>query len=262
MKKYTNQQAILAQQKRINRYLAAVVVILGIWVSLLFYQKRQKIQSQINHIEQITQVQIHRENQPLDIHLKKISQQQWQIESPYQANASTAVVQAFLQRLTRDCIAVPTQALPRQPQTIATVTTNRGIYTIGELNTASDRVYVSHQQNLALCDKLVAAIALAPAIHFIDKNLYSGKLTALFGDYGSITQMQPIDLSVLDISYVSRSAYAENPTSQLTLQSSDGMTTYSVSRSQDGQYLLLFSAEKELMYAIAYQASIAAILGF
>lgn len=261
MKQFSNQQTILAQQKRTNHYLAAIMIILGGWVGFLFYQKQQQIQSHIKHIEQITQLQIHRENQPLDIHLKKISQQ-WQIEAPYQANASNAVIQAFLQRLTHGCIAVPTQALPRQPQTIATVSTNRGMYTIGELNTASDRVYVGYQQKLALCDKLIAAIALAPAIHFIDKNLYSGKLIALSGDYGSIKKMQDIDLSVLDISHVSRSAYSEHSTSQLTLQSSNGSNTYSVSRSQDGQYLLLFSAEKQLMYAIAYQAPIAAILGF
>lgn len=263
MKKHLNQQALLRQQSRENYGLAAVVAGLAIWVAILFYNDYRQAYQPIKQLKQITQLTIQRaatekKSQP-DIHLKKTGKQQWQVSSPYQATASTAVVNALLQRLTQSCEPVPTQDLPRQPSTLARVITNQGTYTIGELNTAADRVYVGYQQHLALCDKLVASIALAPAIHFIDKQLYSGKLTALRGQYGSVAKLNHLDLSVLDIRRVNPAI--GDDWQKITLISTQGEQTYAINRSLDGKHFLLLSAEKQLLYVIAYQPSIAAILG-
>lgn len=259
--KRPNQATFIQQRRRVNYWLAAAVMLLLLWVGKLLYEDHQKRHHRIHAVEKISTIHIQRNNQETDIKIKKIDNAQWHIEFPFQAKASTVVIQAFLQRLINRCESVPTQELSRQPQSIATVLVNNETYIIGELNTASDRVYVSHQEDLTLCDKLVASIALAPAIHFIDKNLYSGELISLSGAYGTIKSLNSLDLSVLDINHANDLPNAANHWKELTLAATEGQESYAISKSQDGKYFLLFSVKKQLLYVISYQEKIATIVG-
>ncbi len=260
-----NQQQIVKKRAVINAALSAVFFALLAWVSVLFYQEIDKKNAYRNEIQAVIAVRIERQNNTVE--LQKIGDA-WKITSPYREKASTTVVDAFLQRLNLDCQPIDTAQLSRDLEFYATVRTNRAQYAIGELNAATDRVYVKKtelsdgREQVSLCDKLVASIALAPAINFIDKQLYRGKLKALRGSFGSISNFSGIDLSVLELAPANAEQAREASISDLTFVSDEGETRYLVlPPTADGKHLMLFEPKKAVIYVIANNPKINAILG-
>lgn len=260
-----NQQHITRQRRTINVGLSVVVIALLTWVSLLFYGELRDAHRHVNQLEAVTALRIVRPNNTL---VMNKHQAIWQVAEPYQEKASTTVIEAFLQRLNVGCQAVDEAQLSRDVEFYATVHTNVASYEIGELNSASDRVYVKKQalsdgpSSLALCDKLVASIALAPAINFIDKQLFQGELSELRGSFGSITDFSGIDLSVLEVAPADSEQAQQASVSDLVFVSSHGQVRYRVLAPSDGgNHVLLFSPTKSIIYVIAAHPKINAILG-
>ncbi|MBS9778469.1 MAG: hypothetical protein KGV50_06870 [Gammaproteobacteria bacterium] len=265
MKKFPNQQDTIRERTKINVALFVVFCILLTWVVVLFYDEINRKNASINQITSVTEVRIQRAS---DIIVLSKENEQWSVSEPYQEKASSTVVEAFLQRLNVDCMPVDEGQLTRDLEYYATVTTNSSKYLVGELNTATDRVYVKKTSlsggdaKLALCDKLAASIALAPAVNFVDKALYQGELTELRGDFGSITDFSGLDFSVLELAPANVEQARDARVSELTFMSNKGEFTYIVlPPTKDGKNLLLFDIRKSLIYVIAAHPKINAIIG-
>lgn len=263
--KRPNQVTLIKKQHRYNVGLAILLVLLAVWIIYLFYQEVSHKKQQQLTISTEKSLHIQRGGDSL------IFQQQdehWLMTSPYQTTASTLVIEAFFQRLHSSCRRVDETALPRQLDFYATAKTTTAQYQIGEINTAADGVYVKtlstdgQFKQLALCDKLLASMALAPAINFIDKQLYLGELSAIRGSFGSLDDFSGIDLSVLEVALADAKQAASAGISDLTFISNVGERHYRVLLAENNnKHLLLFEPKKSLIYVIAAHPKINAILG-
>lgn len=251
-----NQQHIIQKRRRINQLLSGILLGLLTWTAVLVWAEWQRLQQQQQRSENATHIVIQRHNDTVEL-LKK--QQQWQITAPYQDQASNAVVQALLTQLNSGCRTL-SEPPSRQPQYFASLTVDDKPYQVGELNTASDQVYVSTGKQLQLCDKLLASIVLAPAINFINKQLYKGELTAIRGDFGELSDFSGIDLSVLEVAPADSRALPQDSLSTLRFIA-DKQSDYQAFLHQNGQHLLLFEPKKSVIYVIAANPKLNAILG-
>lgn len=267
--KRLNQIDMMRKYRRINVGLALVFIGLLIWVGALFFQEIRHKQQQINAIQSENFLQIERQKNTL---VFRQENGQWQMSEPFKSLASATVVDAFLQRLHSGCRQVDEKSLSRQLRFYATARTADADYQIGEVNAATDSVYVKtlsangQAQQLALCDKLLASMALAPAINFIDKQLYQGKLQEIRGSFGSLSDFSGIDLSVLQVAAADAKQAKIAGISDLIFISRTGNNmgekTYRVlPPDEKGQHILLFEPQKSLIYVIAANAKINAILG-
>ncbi len=267
--KRLNQVDILRRYRRQNIVLTLILLALLTWVAWLFYQEIEQKQRRIEAIVAEKTLRIEREKDTLIFQQKN---GRWRMTAPFSSLASTTVIEAFLQRLHGNCQTVDTQALSRELQFYALVKTAHNNYQIGEVNPVTDSVYVKtlspqgEFRQLALCDKLLVSMALAPAINFIDKQLYHGELTEIRGSFGAIRDFAGIDLSVLEVAAANSQQAESAGVSDLTfISTADGeqlKKTYRVLPTDNqGRHLLLFEPQKSLIYVIAGNAKIHAILG-
>lgn len=275
-----NQQQILRQRRRINVGLLAVVCGLGFWVAQLFQQEIQHSVALLDSRRQIDHIEIIRSTGGLANVVLNQTPDGWQLTKPYQNAASQAVIEALLTRLVSGCRVLSDSSLSMSPKMYATLITNVNRYEIGEVNPAADLVYVrqlddkydSHDPakqtantaaaKLMLCDKLLASIALAPAINFVDKRLYAGELQRVESINGSLNEVNGLDLSVLQLAPADKAHIAKERLIPLTFISNVGQISYQVLPvTADAQHILLYSEEKQLIYGIAMQEKLATILG-
>lgn len=250
-----SQQDIVRQRRTINILLLAIFCGLFAWVVFA-------VKAEIEHVyranQPLTAAQLQVVREAGTIELTHVDDA-WQMQRPYQHLASQAVVEALLMRLKNTCR--PLNGTPaRAPQLYADILIDSAVYRIGERNDAGDEVYVFHENQWRLCDQLVLSMALAPAINFIDKQLYRGKLTAIIGDFGRLSDFQGIDLSVMEIAVANTETLPEHAVSSLTFVA-DETRTYSAFLSRDSQHLLLFDKAKTLIYVVAANAKLNAVLG-
>lgn len=263
------QQDVYRKRQRTQRILWLVFLGLLTWVLVLFYQDKQQRQSLMTDLQGVNYIVMTRDN-----HVDKVVELRkndgiWQVLKPYHSEASAAVAETLLAKLQLSCRALPDQALTTTLQFVADIQTNHVGYAIGQLNTAADAVYVKQTtsgqggaERLLLCDKLVASIALAPALNFIDKRLYRGNLSTIRGSFGQLTDFTGIDLSVLQVAVANQAQIDTTTIAKLTFISDQGEFAYHVLPPGDNhQYLLLFEPKKQLIYAIAANEKLNAVLG-
>ncbi len=269
--KRLNQQEI--RQKYRYGNIALTIIFLGLfyWVCSLFYQEMNKKNQQISAIYQEKNLRIEREKNTLTFTLNN---HQWKMTEPFESLASKTVIEAFFERLHSNCQVVDEKKLPRELEFYALAKTMNNHYQIGEINPVTDSVYVKTLsptgkfQQLALCDKLLISMALAPAINFIDKSLYQGELVEMQGSFGRLNDFSGIDLSVIQIASANSQQAQTASVSNLTFISQAGdktlKSTYRVlapNSTDKGQHLMLFEPDKSLIYVIAANKKINAILG-
>lgn len=256
------QAHVYRRRQRGNRVLFVVFCLLLVWVGVLFYQDNQQRHSVMNRLTAIDTVTIQRQQDTIKLQKKA---GQWWVQQPYENLASTAVVETLLSKLQLSCRQLSDKNLGETLTFFASLQANEQHYQIGELNTAADEVYVKYQgqsEVLYLCDKLIASIALAPSLNFIDKQLYQGELSNIKGSFGQITDFSGIDLSVLQIAVANEAQIRTAAVSDLTFNSQQGAFQYQVlPPTADSPYLLLFEPQKKLIYAIAANRKLLAILG-
>lgn len=266
-----NQQALMKKYRIYNIILTIIFLGLLLWVGALFYQEITKNNQQINAVKEEKILTIVREDNTLSFALNG---NEWQMTTPFSSKASSTVIEAFLERLHNNCQAVDEKQLPRELQYYAVAKTTNNEYHIGEINSATDRVYVKtlsvtgQFQQLALCDKLLVSMALSPAINFIDKNLYQGELVEIKGSFGSIKDFSGIDLSVLQIAKADSQQAKSASISDLTFISKVGdktvKNTYQViptNETSKGQHIILFDKNKSIVYVVASNPKMNAIVG-
>ncbi len=270
-----NQQELMRKYRLYNIVLTIVFLVLLSWVGMLFYQEINQNNQHIQTIKNEKSLTIVREENTLAFSLKGNGKNQyWQMTQPLTSKASTVVIEAFLQRLNNHCQVVDEKKLPRELQYYAVVKTSNNEYHIGEVNPATDRVYVKKLsvfgkfEQLALCDKLLVAMALSPEINFIDKNLYQGELIEIKGSFGRLKDFSGIDLSVLQIAKANQEQAESASVSDLIFISKIGdkkiETAYRVipaSENSQGKHLVLFAPNKAMIYVIASNPKMNAILG-
>ncbi len=266
-----NQQELMKKYRIYNSVLTIIFLGLLLWVGSLFYQEITKNNQQINAVKEEKTLTIVRDNNTLSFALKD---NEWQMTAPFASKASSTVIEAFLERLHNNCQVVDEKKLPRKLKYYALARTENNEYHIGEINPVTDRVYVKtlsvtgEFQQLALCDKLLVSMALSPAINFIDKNLYQGELVEIKGSFGSIKDFSGIDLSVLQIAKADSQQAESASISDLTFISKVGDKTlksrYRVipaNKESKEQHIVLFEQKKSMIYVIASNAKMNAILG-
>lgn len=250
-----NQQDVIKKRQRTNAILTVVFLLLLAWLGVEVYHEAQRLK--VNHTPLKAQhIQLVR-----DVNTVRLDKQAgaWQMTTPYQQTASAAVIQALLGRLQNGCRLL--NDAPNRPlQFYAKIMVDNSVYQVGELNTASDEVYIQKGSQLFLCDKLLAAMALAPAINFMDKQLYQGELLAIAGDFGRLTDLSGIDLSVMEIAPADAKALPEHAVSTLQFVASD-RRNYQAFLSEDSAHLLLFEPQQSVIYVIAANPKLNAILG-
>lgn len=167
----------------------------------------------------------------------------WQLTSPYQQRGSYTVLNALLGRINSSCegsYAVDSV----DSEIFADLQIDNTHYAIGELNPITDKVYVKVSQDDSeiwmLCDKAIAAIALAPAVNFIDRNLYIGNVNSIKGSFGELTINNQLDvpLDVLEIVEVETNKLA-NSIDSIHITGDNGEVVYQVISNNDGEHLLL-----------------------
>lgn len=263
-----NQNDIIRQRRPVNIVLTLLATGLSAWIAYLFYQEIARSRQTLTSMASVNHIVIERNEGDIanrTIELRK-DNDQWHITQPYQTKASTVVIDTLLRQLQIGCQSVDREKLSRTPAFYADIHTNDQYYQVGELNTAADKVYVldNNHQTLRLCDKLLASIALAPAINYMDKQLFQGDLRAIRGQFGDIKDFKGIDLSVLEIAPANSNKLPQHGLSELTFISDAGQTSYRVlppSADDNGQHLLLFDANKSVIYVIAAHSKLTAILG-
>ncbi len=271
MNKQANQQEIMKKYRRDNIILTLIFLGLLSWVATLFYQEIHHKNQQVIAVNQETMLRIERDENTLAFEQKN---NQWQMTEPFTSLASSTVIEAFLERLHSNCQVINAKELPRELQFYALARTTNNDYHIGEINPATDRVYVKQLsttgefQQLALCDKLLISMALAPAINFIDKSLYHGDLLEIQGSFGRLNDFSGIDLSVLQIAKANQQQAQSASISDLTFVSqvngkkvSNSYRILPPDSTDKGMHILLFEPNKSLIYVIATNKKINAILG-
>ncbi len=252
-----NQEHIVKARRKVNLCLAGVFVALLAWVVFIVkdevarvYRASQPLVA--NHIV------IKRHNKENNIVLAK-QNGAWRVVEPYQHQASQVVIDALLARIQHGCR--PLNDIPaRLPEMYGEIIIDKSSYQIGELNHASDEIYAQHDKRWLLCDKLLLSMALAPAISFIDKQLYTGELRAIVGDFGRLSDFKGVDLSVMEVAFSDAENLPKHAISKLTFIADDERA-YHVFLSEDGEHLLLFDKAKSMTYVIASQTKLNALVG-
>lgn len=253
--KAMNQAQIIAKRQRLNHLLALVLLLLLVWVGVEVFREFKRLTKTTEQLQASTIHLVREVNTITLVH----QDSGWQITTPYQQAASAAVVEALLERLQNGCRALSAPPV-RDPQFYADIVVDKRSYRIGERNNASDEVYVLQGEKLFLCDKILAAMALAPAINFMDKQLYRGKLRAIVGDFGRLSDFTGMDLSVLEIAPADAKALPQHAVSALQFIADD-QRHYQAFLSDDSQHLLLFEPQQSIIYVLAAHPKINAILG-
>lgn len=255
MIEYPNQPQIVAKRRRLNQLLAGIFVLLLSWVGVEMFIEYQRLTQRKTPLT-AQQIRIVRDANTITL---THHDDGWQITTPYQQVASMPVVKALLGRLQNGCRTLDA-APSRPPNFYADIVVDDITYRVGELNAASDEVYVSQAEKLFLCDKLLASMALAPAINFMDKQLYQGKLSAIVGDFGQLTDFNGVDLSVMEIAPAEATSLPENALSELTFVADD-KRQYQAFLSENSMHLLLFEPQQSIIYVIAAHPKLNAVLG-
>ncbi len=250
-----NQSDIVRQRRKVNLWLLLLFFVLG---TALVATLADDIQRLYRAMRPLVAERIELVRDKDSIVLQKQTSG-WQVTEPYQQKASTVVAEALLARLQRSCRALNT-APARTPDFYASILIDGITYRIGELNQASDEIYVQKDKAWLLCDKLIASMALAPAINFVDKKLYHGELTAIVGEFGRLTDLNGVDLSVLEVAEGNADALPKTGVSTLKFMG-DSPSVYQAFYSEDGKHIVLFSREKSLIYVLNAQAKLTAIMG-
>lgn len=250
-----NQAQIMAKRRGLNRLLVGIFSLLLLWVAGLAWQEFQRLTDTAKPLT-AQHIRIERDVNTIILHNQADG---WQITEPYRQAASMPVVKALLARLQHGCRAL-TAPPSRPPEFYARLVVDEVIYRVGELNAASDEVYVKQGESLFLCDKLLASMALAPAINFMDKQLYHGTLRAIIGDFGRLTDFSGVDLSVMEIAPADAAALPEHALSTLQFMAED-TRRYQAFLSDDSAHLLLFEPTQSVIYVIAANPKLNAVLG-
>lgn len=257
-----NQVQVYQQRQRVNWLLFVVFCFLFAWVVFLLYHDRQQRQQLSGRLSAVDQLTIERTNDTIRLEKKS---GQWFVQHPYHSLASQAVVETLLARLMLSCRGLSASEQAMSMDFLATLKTAKQQYQIGELNTMTDEVYIrqgTKTKTYHLCDKLIASIALAPALNFINKQLYQGELTMIKGSFGQLGDFTGLDLSVLQVVLANAAQVQATAISTLTFVTDSGLFAYSVlPPTADNQYLMLYEPEKKLIYAIAAHEKLIAILG-
>ncbi|MGY0399201.1 MAG: hypothetical protein ACWIPH_04545 [Ostreibacterium sp.] len=256
--KILNQQQVIKQRRRFNFMLTILLLGFVTWIIVLFYREIEQNTQIKTTIESVTNITIKRNKDTIML-VKKGGG--WLVNTPYQSLASNVVVEALLGKLSLGCQMVSSKQMNRELKFYATVITNNQQYQVGELNSASNKVYVKVGDELQLCDKLLASMVLAPAINYMDKSLYKGELERIKGSFGAIDDFSGIDLSVLEIAPANVKQVASVSVSNLTFLSSEGKKTYRVLPPDASQHLFLFDPKKSVIFVIAANLKINAVLG-
>lgn len=250
-----NQAQIIAKRRPLNRWLTVIFIILSVWFSIEVFHEFKRL---TKHSETLKaqHIRIIR-----DVNTITLQQQNgaWYITTPYQQTASLAVVDALLERLQHGCRQLAITPV-RSPVFYADIIVDQQTYHIGELNTASDEIYVAKGKTLFLCDKLLISMALAPAINFMDKQLYRGTLRAIVGDFGQLTDFSGMDLSVMEIAPADAKALPEHALSSLQFVADD-QRRYQAFLHPESTHLLLFEPKQSVIYVIAAHPKLNAVLG-
>lgn len=250
-----NQIELMHQRRKVNALLTVIFVGLLTWVIVEFYTEIQRAYAARKPLSATT-IRIHREADSITL---TQTRNKWQVSQPYQHNASQVVIEALLMRLKQGCRLLDAPPI-RTPEFFADIYLDQTRYQVGELNHASDEVYVKRGTDWLLCDKLIAAMALAPALNFMDKQLYAGELTAIIGEFGRLTDFTGVDLSVLELAPAEQSALPEHAIATLTFEAED-KRSYQTFLSEDSRHLLLFEPQQALIYVIAANPKLNAVLG-
>lgn len=260
-----NQIVLVKRRRRTNQRLLLIVSVLLAWVLWLLFHELQQSRQAINAVFSQNHVDIQRNMKNSNDHIVLDKRKNtWFISAPIEHKASNVVVETLLAKLTNDCETVDQRQLQTTLTWFATVTTNTETFRIGQRNMINNGVYVQRgvqQPSLWLCDSLVASIALAPAINFMDKSLYDGELKAIVGSFGRLEILDGLDLSVLEVAAANDQQAQSATIADLTFISNQGKKTYQVLPNQDHQHLLLYAPDDSLIYVIAAQPKLNAILG-
>ncbi|MPV86478.1 hypothetical protein [Ostreibacterium oceani] len=259
-----NLTQVMARRRRLNQSLFVVFFAVMLWVGWLFYAEITTIDGRQQRITQTSQITIVREQNTVTL---KKQDGQWQLTSPRVDKASDAVAEALLTKLIAGCEPISNDA--NNPNNEIAVEFFADItlgdetmpYRIGELNRANEKIYVAQGQQWYFCDQLLAAIALAPAIKFIDKQLYQGELQKIVGTFGAIEALDGIDLSVLDIAPASEAALNAFALANLRFVTDQGEANYTVIAGDNPAHVLLLAKEKSIIYVIAAHPSLQQIIG-
>jgi|GEM_PF-4916568 len=251
---------LLANYRRTNWVLALIFLVLLASVVALFYEALQLPPQPLQAIEKVEKVNIVRSSGTLALIKTPTG---WNMQSPRRGKASNGVVRALLHQLKNQCRLV--NAIPAaSPQFYATISIDGQYrYELGELNPALDKVYMRHGQQYYFCDKMLLAMALSPALNFIDKSLWQGDLLSITGDFGQIdaADVDSIDLSVLQIIAADKQKLPESGLSTLSFKSVQGQSDYRVFLHKDGEHLLLFDAQRSVIFVIATHPKLLAVVG-
>lgn len=257
-----NQTQVYLRRQGVNRLLLVFFCLFLGWVVFLLQQDRQQKQQFIQRLSAIDYLTIERANDTIRLEKKS---GQWLVKSPYQSLASHAVVETLLARLMMSCRRLSESDKTFKIDFSATLKTPDKHYRIGELNTMTNEVYLEQGTEIKqryLCDQLIASIALAPALNFINKQLYQGQLRTIKASFGQLGDFMGLDLSVLQVAVANTAQVQATAISTLTFITDKGQFAYSVlPPTLDSQHLLLFEPEKQLIYAIANHEKLTAILG-
>ncbi len=242
-------------RRKINMALAVVFLLLLTWLGAevaetvqRFYRATQPLTAK--------RIQLVRQGETVTLSHEATG---WRIGEPYAYKASPLVVEALLARLQHSCRQL-SDSPARMPQWHAEIIVDDKRYHIGERNPASGEVYVKHQDKWLLCDNLLLSMAMAPAINFVDKQLYEGELHAIVGSFGRLSDFQGMDLSVLEIAQADAEKLPQQSLATLTFVA-DNKRVYQAFLSEDGKHLLLFDEGKSLLYVIAANSKFNAVLG-
>lgn len=237
---------LVKKHKKIN---LALLVLLVLLVTGLFYSVKTEFIKYLNFISpksQATTISINQSDNSIQLIYENDS---WQMQTPYQQRASSTVVNALLGKISTRCNQINTDTKVNS-DTFASINIDNTRYTVGELNPVNDKVYVSVKNNNTnditwmLCDKTIAAIALAPAINFIERRLYIGDIRSIKGSFAEITINNQLEapLDVLEIVEISKDKI-NNVIDTITIQGSQDNMRYQVMLNDDGKHLLLSKAD-------------------
>lgn len=242
--------ALVKKRKKIN---LALLILLVLLVMGLFYSVKTEFIKYLNFISpksQATTITINQSDNSIQLIYENNS---WQMQTPYQQRASSTVVNALLGKISTRCNQISTDTKVNS-DTFASIDIDNTRYTVGELNPVNDKVYVSVKNNndrdninditWMLCDKTIAAIALAPAINFIERRLYIGDIRSIKGSFAEITINNQLEapLDVLEIVEISKDKI-NNVIDTIIIQGNQGSMRYQVMLNDDGKHLLLSKAD-------------------
>lgn len=262
--------SLVKKRRKVNFMLAFLLVILFL---VLLFSVKNALMNYINFVTVNSKPsQISIEQIPTNTTIKlshDLAKDEWQLNSPYQQRGSKTVINALLGQLNTRCKGnYPTTEI--NSEIFAKIQIDDNYYAIGEKNPVNNKVYVKQQnannERWMFCDESVAAIALTPALNFIDRQLYPGEIYSIRGGFGQISIDNPLDstLDVLDIAQINPNTI-DKVIDRIVIDGDQGEKTYQVMLNSDGKHLLLFddstTEAPQIVYAIKSTPKLLQIIG-